>query len=120
MLSNWTLEIKKCEKGEDEIMGTLYASITPREEVDDMLIAIAPQKQPNNTISMPPPTVEEGESLWVVSFDRTKRKDAAYSAIVWKLLEWKIVIAAAEYATDLTVNEADYRGLLLGFDLLAE
>ena len=41
MLSNWTLEIKKCEKGEDEILGTLAASITPREEVDEMLIAIA-------------------------------------------------------------------------------
>ena len=27
---------------------------------------------------------------------------------------------AAEYATDLTVNEAKYRGLLLGFDLLAD
>ena len=28
--------------------------------------------------------------------------------------------AAAEYATNLTVNEAEYRGLLLGFDLLAD
>ena len=28
--------------------------------------------------------------------------------------------AAAEYAADLTVNEAEYRGLLLSFDLLAD
>ena len=86
-----------------------------------MLIAIAPQKQPKHTISMPPPTVEKGESLRVVHFDgsaQTKRKGGAYSAIIWKLPEWKIVTAAAEYATDLTVNEAEYRGLLLGFDLL--
>ena len=68
LLSNWTLEIKKCEKEEDEIMGTLTASITPREEVEEMCIAIAPQKQPKHTISMPTPTVEKGESLWVVSF----------------------------------------------------
>ena len=34
LLSNWTLEIKNCETGEDEILGTLAASITPREEVD--------------------------------------------------------------------------------------
>ena len=27
---------------------------------------------------------------------------------------------AAEYATDLIVNEAEYRGLLLGFDLLTD
>ena len=121
MISNWTLEIKKCEKGEDEILGTLTASVTPREEVEEVLIAIAPQKQPKNNISMPPPMVEKGESLWVVSFDgsaRTKRKGGAYSATVCKLPEWKIVAAAAEYATDLTVNEAEYRGLLLEFDLL--
>ena len=69
MLSNWTLEIKKYEKGEDEILGTLSASITPREEVDEMLIAIASRQQPKHTISMPPPTVEEDKSLLVVSFD---------------------------------------------------
>lgn len=28
--------------------------------------------------------------------------------------------AASEYATDLTVNEAEYQGLLLSFDLLAD
>ena len=123
MLSNWTLEIRKCEKGEDEILGTLAASITPREEVDDMLIAIAPRKQPRQTMSMPPPTVEEDENLLVVSFDgsaRVKRSGGSYSAIIWKLPEWTIVAAASEYATDLTVNEAEYRGLLLSFDLLAD
>ena len=85
MLSNWTLEISRCEKGEDEILVTLAASITPRHEVDEMLIAIAPRKQPRQIISMPPPTVEEKEDLWVASFDgsaRLKRKCGAYSAIV--------------------------------------
>ena len=80
LLTNWMLEIKKCEKGEDEILGTFAASITPREEVDEMLIAIALQKQPKHTKIMPPPEVEEGESLLVVSFDglsRTKRKGGA-------------------------------------------
>ena len=67
--------------------------------------------------------MEEGESFLVITFDgsaRTKQKGGAYNAIVWKLPEWKIVNFAAEYATDLTVNEAEYRGLLLGFDLLAD
>lgn len=85
LLSNWTLEIRKCEKGEDEILGTLAASITPREEVDEMLIAIAPRKQPRQTLSMPPPTVNENESLLVAKFDRsarTKRKGRSYSAII--------------------------------------
>ena len=118
MLSNWTLEIKKCEKEEDKILGTLAASITPREDVDEMLIAIAPREQPKHTISMPPPTVEESESLWVVSFDgsaRTKQEDGAYSEIICNLLEWNIVTAATEYATDVTVNEAEYRGTATRF-----
>ena len=71
---------------------------------------------------MRPPTVEVGESLLVASFDgsaRVKRKGGAYSAIIWKLPEWTVVAAASEFATDLTVNEAEYRGLLLSFDLLA-
>ena len=34
LLSQWTLEVVKCKKGEDEILGTLAASITPRENVD--------------------------------------------------------------------------------------
>ena len=87
-----------------------------------MLIAIAPRKQPRQTISMPPPTVEVGENLLVASFDgsaRVKKKGGAYSEIVWKLPEWTIVAAASEFAKDLTVSEAEYRGLLLSFDLLA-
>ena len=79
-----------------------------------MLIAIAPKRQPRLTILMPPPTMEEGESLLVVSFDgssRVKRKSGAYSAIVWKLSEWTFVEAASENAMDLTVYAAEYRGL---------
>ena len=123
LLSNWTLEIRRCEKGEDEILGTLAASITPLQEVDEMLIAIAPKKQPRQTISMHPPTVEEEENLWVASFDgsaRVKRKCGACSAIVWRLPDWKVVDASSELVPDLTINEAEYRGLLLCFDLLTD
>jgi hypothetical protein len=121
LLSSWTLEIRKCEKGEDEILGTIAASITPREEVDEILTAIAPKKQPRQTITMPPPTVESDEELLVVSFygsARVKRSAGAYGAIVWKLPGWSIVAASSEFAPDLTVNEAEYRGMLLCFDLL--
>ena len=101
----------------------LAASITPREEVDEVLIAITPRKQPRQTISMPPPTVGVNENLLVASFDgsaRVKRKSGAYSAIIWKPPKWTIVAVASEYTPDLTVNEAEYRGLLLRFDLLAD
>ena len=55
---NWTQEIKKCEKGENEILGTLAASIAPREAVDRSLFAIAPRELQIHTISMTSPTVE--------------------------------------------------------------
>ncbi|KAE9293119.1 hypothetical protein PR003_g24588, partial [Phytophthora rubi] len=121
LLSPWTLEIVKCTKGEDEILGTIAATITPRAEVDQALIAIAPQKEPRRKIQAPIPTVYPGESLWVVSFDgsaRVKRGGGAYSAILWKLPEWTVVKARSEYVDGLTVNEAEYRGLLLCMDLL--
>ena len=47
---NWTLEFLRSEKDKDEILGALAASVTPREKVDEVLIAIAPRKQPIQTI----------------------------------------------------------------------
>ncbi|KAE9273566.1 hypothetical protein PR003_g29872, partial [Phytophthora rubi] len=121
LLSPWTLEIVKCTKGEDDILGAIAATITPRAEVDQALIAIAPRKEPRRKIQAPIPTVYPGESLWVVSFDgsaRVKHGGGAYSAILWKLPEWTVVRARSEYADGLTFNEAEYRGLLLCMDLL--
>ncbi|POM57809.1 Reverse transcriptase [Phytophthora palmivora] len=123
LLSSWTLEIVKCTKGEDQILGVIAASITPRREVDSILISIAPRKQPRQVISMPPPTVEPGERLLVVSFDgsaRVKRSGGAYSGIVWSLPDWTVISAASKYKLDITVNEAEYHGLLLCLDLLSD
>ncbi|ETL77458.1 hypothetical protein L917_21600 [Phytophthora nicotianae] len=119
LLSPGTLEIVKCTRGEDEILGTI---ITPRENVDSILSSIAPRKQPRQQIPAVIPTVEQGEELLVVSFDgsaRVKRGGGACSAIVWKLPEWIVVTAESKYLPGLTVNEARYQGLLLGFDLLS-
>ena len=48
LLSNWTLEVKRCKKGEDERLGALTSIIIPRDEVYDMVIAIAHRRDPNN------------------------------------------------------------------------
>ena len=72
---------------------------------------------------MPLPTVIEDEILFVASFDgsdKVKRKGGAKSAIIWKLPERTIVAAASDFIADLTVNDAEYRGLLFSFDLLAD
>ncbi|POM68574.1 Reverse transcriptase [Phytophthora palmivora] len=72
---------------------------------------------------MPPPTVKPDERLLVVSFDgsaRVKRSGGAYSGIVWSLPDWTVISAASKYKLDLTVNEAEYHGLLLCLDLLSD
>ncbi|POM58113.1 Reverse transcriptase [Phytophthora palmivora] len=110
LLSSWTLEIVKCTRGEDEILGV------PRKEVDSILVSIAPRKQPRQVISMLPPTVGPDERLLVVSFDgsaHVKRSGEAYSGIT-------VISAASKYQLDLTVNEAEYHGLLLCLDLLSD
>ena len=47
--------------------------ITPREELDEVLIAIAARKQLMQTIGMPPPMVGVNESLLIASFDGSAR-----------------------------------------------
>ena len=89
MLSCWTLEVRRCEKGENGKLGNLAAGITSRSDVDEMLIAIALKRQPSLNFLMPP-TVKEGDNLRVFSFDgldRVKRKSWAYIAIARKFSE---------------------------------
>ncbi|POM64397.1 LOW QUALITY PROTEIN: Reverse transcriptase [Phytophthora palmivora] len=120
MLSPWTLEIVKCVKGEEEILGVIAASITPRSRVDEALIQISPKKEPRRKIQAPIPVIRVDEELYV--FDgsaRVKRGGGAYRAILWKLPEWTVIKARSAYAEDLTVNEAAYCGLLLCLDLLS-
>ncbi|KAE9181740.1 hypothetical protein PF004_g24441 [Phytophthora fragariae] len=110
-------------RGEEELLGTLAASITPRAFVDAALEEIAPRKRASRIVVIPVPNVAHDEVLHVLSFDgsaKVKREGGAYSAVIWQLLNWEIAHAASGYATDLTVNEAEYRGLLLGCSLLEE
>ncbi|CAI5705388.1 unnamed protein product [Peronospora effusa] len=73
LLSQWTLEIVKCKKGEDQVLGVLAASITPRENVDSILSSIAPKKQSRQVVDLPTPLVELNEELYVMSFDGSAR-----------------------------------------------
>ncbi|POM80532.1 Reverse transcriptase, partial [Phytophthora palmivora] len=106
-LSPWTLEIVKCVK-EEEILEVIAASITPRSMVDEALIQISPKKEPRRKIQAPIPVIQADEELYVVSFDGSAR-----------LPEWTVIQARSAYAEDLTVNEAEYHGLILCLDLLS-
>ncbi|OWY92785.1 reverse transcriptase, partial [Phytophthora megakarya] len=84
LLAPWTLQITKCTKGEDEILGSIAASITLRAKIDDALTEIAPRKEPKRRVQAPIPTVDRDEELWVITFDgsaRIKRGGGAFSAI---------------------------------------
>ncbi|OWY97374.1 reverse transcriptase [Phytophthora megakarya] len=72
-LSGWTLGITKCVKGEEESLGIIAASITPRPDVDAALVAIAPKKEPRKMITVSPPTIEQDEDI-LVRDDVTHRK----------------------------------------------
>ena len=103
------------------MLGALSASITPRESMDSILSAIAPKKQAKQKPDLPTPTVERHEKLYVMSFDgsaRVKKGGGACSAVVWSLPAWSVVSAASKHLTTSTVNEAEYEGMLLGFELL--
>ncbi|OWZ04850.1 LOW QUALITY PROTEIN: reverse transcriptase [Phytophthora megakarya] len=120
LLAPWILEITKCTKGEDEILGAIAASITPRAKIDDALTDIVPRKDSKRRIQAPIPRDEE---LWVVSFDgsaRVKRGGGAFSAIVWSLSGWEVAMTRSGYLESLTVNEAEYNGLILGLDMLED
>ncbi|OWZ11283.1 LOW QUALITY PROTEIN: reverse transcriptase [Phytophthora megakarya] len=122
-LSLWTLKITRCTKGEDDILGAIAVSITPRSKIDNALTAIAPRKEPKHRTQTPIPTVDQEEKLWVVSFDgsaRVKRGGGAFSAIVWSMPGWKVVKARSCYLENLTVNDTEYNSLLLGLDMLAD
>ncbi|KAE9298783.1 hypothetical protein PR003_g23144 [Phytophthora rubi] len=73
LLSPWTLEITKCTREEDEILGSLAAAVTPRSVVGQALTAIAPRKEPRRSVDTPVPTVEQDKALLVASFDGSAR-----------------------------------------------
>ena len=52
--------------------------------------------------------------------DRVKQGGEHCIAIVWRLPAWNIVEATSKYLDTPTLNEAEYGGMLLGFDLLKQ
>ena len=100
-LSDWQFKVRTCEKGKMKKIGTLAASITFINKVDEILIFIAPKRQPRQTKPMPPPKIKYDKHLLVVKFAESARlehKSGAYSEIVSKFSEWDIMAVASEDA----------------------
>lgn len=121
LLSPWEIVVEKTRKGEDELCGLIVSSVTPARAADVMLESIRPRKSVRRLINATPfPSIGPGEEGYVISFDgsaKPKRSRGSYAAILWKLPEWSVIEAQTEFSPDATVNEAEYRGLILGVRL---
>ncbi|OWZ19141.1 LOW QUALITY PROTEIN: reverse transcriptase [Phytophthora megakarya] len=107
LLAPWTLEIAKCTTGEDEILGAIADSITPRKEA---------KRRPQTPI----PTVDPEEELWVISFDgsaRVKRGGDTFSAISARMGGGQSQIGLSR---ELHREQTEYNGLILGLDTLED
>ena len=125
LLSPWSLEIVKSDRGEDELIGLLATSLTPRAQMDEALDLIRPAKSSaKNRVGVQDiPTLPRDTDVFVLSFDgsaKSKRTYGSCSALVWKLPEWEIVSSRGLYLPEVTVNEAEYAGCELSLELAAE
>ncbi|OWZ03353.1 reverse transcriptase [Phytophthora megakarya] len=98
-LSQYDLEIRKVCRDEDGLAAIMGAGITPREHLDEVAEVLIPAKG-----RVKPPPVVSIEML-----------SAAYSG----LPEWKILDARGYILDGVTVNDAEYFGLLKGLTTAA-
>lgn len=122
LLSPWTLQVERVQKDEDGLAALVAASITPREHLDELASQLTPYRMsatvaPLLSVEMLSPTY----AGLVLTFDgsaKLKSNVGSSSFIVWQLPAWEPVHAEGLALTDVTVNEAEYRGLLSGLAYL--
>ncbi|OWY96259.1 hypothetical protein PHMEG_00033520, partial [Phytophthora megakarya] len=121
LLSQWNLDVRKIQRDEDGLAAILGAGITPREHLDEVAEEFIPAKGR----AKPPPiiSVEMLEDTFqgiVLSFDgaaKTSTRQGSYDCILWELPGWKILDAQGFILDDVTVNDAEYCGLLNGLTM---
>jgi ribonuclease HI len=120
-LSHWNLEIRKVKRDEDGLAAIMGAGIRPREHLDEIAESLIPakglvQKPPLVSIEMLPLDFDDV----LLSFDgaaKTSTKQGSWGCILWKLPEWTILEARGFILEDVTVNDAEYQGLLRGLSM---
>ncbi|OWZ13628.1 hypothetical protein PHMEG_00013012 [Phytophthora megakarya] len=112
----WNLDVRKIQRDEDGLAAILGAGITPREHLDEVAEELIPAKER----AIPPPiiSVEMLEDTFegiVLSFDgaaKTSTRQCSCGCILWELPGWNILDAQGFIPEDVTVNDAEYGGLL--------
>ncbi|POM75203.1 Reverse transcriptase, partial [Phytophthora palmivora] len=117
-LSQYDLETRKVHRDEDGLAAILGASITPREHLDKIAESLIPTK---GRVKAPPViSIEMLEADYtgvVLSFDgaaKTSTRIGSCGCVLWQLHEWKVIDARGYILDGVTVNDAEYFGLLRG------
>ncbi|OWZ22384.1 hypothetical protein PHMEG_0002915 [Phytophthora megakarya] len=113
IMKSKTADERKIQRDEDGLAAILSAGITPREHLDEVAEELIPAKGR----AKPPPviSVEISEDTFegiVLSFD-----GAANMSTRQELPGWKILDAQGFILEDVTMNDAEYRGLLNGLTM---
>ncbi|OWY92984.1 LOW QUALITY PROTEIN: hypothetical protein PHMEG_00037778, partial [Phytophthora megakarya] len=114
-LPRWTLEIYRTQKDEDGLAAILGSGITPREHLDEVAETLIPAK---GRLKVTPP--EADYQGYVLSFDgvaKVSTRRGSCGCILWKLPGWQVVRAEGYILEGVTVNDAEYHGLILGLKL---
>ncbi|OWY99097.1 reverse transcriptase [Phytophthora megakarya] len=120
ILSHWDLEVHKVQSDEDGLVAIMRAGITPREHLDEVGESLIPLKgqmkpQPGISVGM----LEADFDGYVLSFDgaaKTATRQGSCGCIIWKLP----VTAQGFILEEVTVNDAEYHGLLKSLTMVAE
>ncbi|KAE9295409.1 hypothetical protein PR003_g24021 [Phytophthora rubi] len=124
ILSHWNLEVHKVQRDEGGLPVILGAGITPREHLDEVAESLIPAK---GRVKAPPvismEMLEADFAGYVLSFDgaaKTSTRQGSCGCIIWELPGWNILAAHGFILEDVTVNDAEYYGLLKGLTLASE
>ncbi|OWZ15551.1 hypothetical protein PHMEG_00010782 [Phytophthora megakarya] len=120
-LSRWILKIHRTQKDKDGLAVILGSGITPREHLDKVAETLIPAK--GRLKVMPPVSLEMLDANYqdyVLSFDgaaKVSTRRGSCRRILGKLPGWQVVKAEGHILEGVTVNDAEYHGLILGLKL---
>ncbi|OWZ05470.1 reverse transcriptase [Phytophthora megakarya] len=110
-LTKWTLELRRVQRDEDGLAAILGAGITPREHLDEVAENLIPAKGRNQSTS----ARDVGFRLRRIS--KVSIRHGSSGCILWRLPGWHVLSAHGFPLDDVTVNDAEYHGLMKGLEL---
>ncbi|OWZ00629.1 reverse transcriptase [Phytophthora megakarya] len=123
-LSHWDIEIWKVQKDGDGLVAIMGVGITPREHLDEVVEKLIPLK---GHVRKPPVVSVEmlGSDFQgvVLSFDgaaKLSTKKGSCGCVLWQLPGWKVLKAKGFLLENVTVNDAEYHGVIKGLEMAIE